>query len=285
MKDPEVRPKRVCSPRYAVQKARKGKKLNRWEIEDLSKDAEQSLLYASKVLKGRFPEGEAAISQVPDLAFDYAKNVIKGRFPEAEATFLRHNSDWGNRNYLNRYFIEVAQEPNLEVEAKILNSHHGLAASYAELCIKGRWPACESLILKDLDNAVDYHSKVVRERWPELEDAILFKKKANMWDNLSKALAGYLSSLSSRVPGLEEKLASCNRASLLFTYAVKGVRGKLPPNLHQKMIMFGFDTKKQKVVKNYVKFLESCERRVLAYIAGLDEGSRKELFERASNIP
>lgn len=277
----DVRPKRVCSPKYAVQKARKGKKLNRWEIEDLAQNAEQSLLYAERVLHGRFPEGEAAIAGHPDLAFQYAKGVIKGRFPEAEPTFYKYNSDWGNRNFLQRYFIEVAREPNPEVEKKILDTHNGLAASYAELCIKGRWIEAESVIVKDLDNAAEYHRKVVNDRWPELEDRIIFGKKEGFWDNRSKSLAKYLEVVGRPVPEIEKKLESCNKASLLITYAVKGVRGKLPPALHQKMMMLGFDPKKQKYVKTYVKFLEVCERRALVYIKGLDEEARKELFEKA----
>lgn len=281
MKDPEVRPKRVCSPKYAVIKARKGKKLNRWEIEELAKDAEQSVLYAEKVLKGRFPEAEPAIAHNHELAFQYAKDIVKGRFPEAEQTLLDNSSDWGNRNYLQRYFIEIAQERNPILEKKIINTHHGLAAHYAELCVKGRWPEGEKVILKDLDSAISYHEKVVKERWPELEDTIL-GKKMGYWDNRPKALAKYLESFGKPIPEIEDKLSRCTKASLLLTYAVKGVRGKLPPALHQKMMMLGFDPKKQKITKKYVKFLESCERRAITYIAGLDEDSRKELFEKAA---
>ena len=286
MKDPNARPKRVCSPKYAVMKARKGKALNRWELEDLAKDPEQALLYCQKVIGGRFPEAESAIAQHPEFAFEYAKSVVKGRFPAAEDTFFRHNSNWGHRNYLERYFIDIAREPNPEVEKKILAIHHGLAGKYAELCVKGRWPEGEKIILKDIDSAVEYHGNVVKERWPELEDMILHSKKQSIWDNHAKAFAKYLEALKSPEPEIEEKLVRCNRAALLLTYAVKGVKGKLSPKLHQKMMMLCFNPKKAKVVKNYVRFLETCERRALTYIKGLDEDSRKELFERASkDIP
>jgi len=78
METTETRPKRVCSPKYAVQKARKGKKLNRWEIEDLSRDPEQSFLYATKAIRGRFPEGEPAIA-ASKFALEYARDVVQGR--------------------------------------------------------------------------------------------------------------------------------------------------------------------------------------------------------------
>lgn len=277
MKDPNVRPKRVCSPRYAVLKARKGKTLNRWEIEELAKDHEHSLAYAQKVLHGRFPEGEAAIAQNHNTAFEYARTVIRGRFEAAEKTFLEHNTDWGNCNYLRRYFIETAQEPNPEVERMILETHHGLADEYAEKCLKGRWKRAEKVILKTLDNAVDYHKKTYKARWPELEDVILFRKKSH-WDNHSKAFAQYLSVVQAPIPELEKKLETCKRASLLLVYAMKGVRGRLPKALHQKMVMLSFDPKKQKYAKRYVKFLESCETRAKRYFSQLDPQERAEFM-------
>lgn len=281
MKNPDVRPKRVCSPKYAVMKARKGKKLNRWEIEELAKDPEQSLLYAHKVVKGRFPEGEAAIAQDSDIAFEYAKFIVKGRFKEAEDVFFERNTDWGNRNYLQRYFIEIAKERNEIVEKKILDSHHGLAGEYAELCIGGRWEEAEDIILEDLNGAIKYHEKVVHDRWPALEDRILTnKKKSSFWEDRKSTFAQYLSAVGRPIPEIEEKLEKCNKASMLLVYAVKGVKGKLPPALHQKMMMFSFDPKKQKVTKNYCRFLEGCERRAMAYIRGLDDDSRKDLFAK-----
>jgi len=41
--------------------------------------------YALDVIKGRFPEGEAAIAQDANRAYSYARNILKGRFPEGEA--------------------------------------------------------------------------------------------------------------------------------------------------------------------------------------------------------
>jgi sarcosine oxidase delta subunit len=46
--------------------------------------------YARYNIKGRFPEGEAAIAKDPYLAYLYAKDVLKGRFPEAEASIATH---------------------------------------------------------------------------------------------------------------------------------------------------------------------------------------------------
>lgn len=279
MKDPESRPKRVCSPRYAVSKARKGKTLNRWELEELAKCPDQSLLYAQKVLKGRFHEGEAAISRDPDLAFAYAKTVIGGRFEAAEDVFLNFNREWGNRNFLQRYFIDVARVPNPEIEKKILATHTGLASEYAEKCLGGRWHKAEPMILEHLDQAAEYHERVHKGRWPEFEDLILFGKKNGFWEKRTKALDKYLSVVGP-VPEIEQKLERCGRASLLLVYAAKARRGRLPNTLHQKMMMFGFDPKRQAWTKKYVRFLESCERRALTYISGLDEDALAELLSK-----
>lgn len=283
MQATDVRPKRVCCPKYAVTKARKGKTLNRWELEDLAKDAQQSFVYAKKVLKGRFPEGEAAIAQDPDLAFDYAHEIIKGRFPEAEDTFLKFNQSWGRRDFISNYFIDIVQEPTPRIEKFLLTKGDEVdVLNYAKRCVKGRWKKAENKILGDLDNAMDYFEEVVKCRWPELEDIIIFAKKRDHFeDSRGKSFAQYLEIIGAN-DEIEEKLADCKRAYLLCVYAMKAVRGKLPPALHQKMMMFSFDPKKQKATKTYLRFLENCEVRAKRYISQLDEDSRKEFLAQFS---
>ena len=46
----------------------------------------QAYWYAARVLKGRWPEGEATIATGPGWAYNYAKDALKGRWLEAEAT-------------------------------------------------------------------------------------------------------------------------------------------------------------------------------------------------------
>lgn len=277
-----TRPKRVCSPSYAVVKARKGKTLNQWELEELAKDAKYSYIYAEKVLKGRFPEGEASIAKDPDLAYAYAKHIIKGRFPEAEETFFKFNANWGSRDFIDNYFIDIVQEPNSKVEKFILK-RNDLAdmCNYAVKCLKNRWLAAEKKLLEEVDQAIEYHEALFEGRWPELEDVILSKKKDHFMDNPSKDFATYLEKVGPSVE-IEQKLEDCKRASMLFAYAVKAARGKLPHALHQKMLMFSFDPKKQKVVKNYLSFLERAEQRAKRFISQLDADSRREFLAQFS---
>jgi hypothetical protein len=276
----EVRPKRVCSPKYAVMKARKGKQLSRWELEDLAKDPEQSFLYATKVLKGRFPEGEPAIAN-SEHAYEYALKVIDGRFPEAEPYFISHLDGWGMGTKALNYFVHVAKVRNPKVEECILKSHHNHVVDYSKNCVGGRWHEAEAQIIKHATNAEAYHKEVVKCRWPEWEDRILGKKKLGYYDNRTEMLSDYLKVVEAPVPGLEEKLEKTNRASLVLAYAVKGIRGRLPDALHQKMMMLSFDPKRQKSAKKYLKFLESCERRAIRYLSGLDEDELKEVLAKA----
>lgn len=277
----DIRPKKVCSPRYAVQKARKGIKLNKWELEDLAKDPEYALQYALKVIRGRFPEGEATIAQSPEHAFLYAKEVIKGRFEAAEDMLLRHSSNWGHRNYLVNYFIKIAKVPNPAVERMILKEHPDHSVMYAQNCVQGRWIKGEKVILEDWSRACEYHKEIVKERWEEYEDSLLKGKKKGYWDNRSDCFAKYLEVIDSRSEGLEEKLLKSSRASFLLVYAHKCSKGRLPPALHQKMMMFSFDPKKQKHAKKYIRFLEAREKRVVAYLSGIDEEERLALLQKA----
>ena len=45
--------------------------------------------YATTVIKGRFPDGEAAISRSAKYSYLYAMNIIKGRWPEGEAAISK----------------------------------------------------------------------------------------------------------------------------------------------------------------------------------------------------
>ena len=82
-----------------------------------------ALYCATKLIKGRFPEGEAAIATNPIASYKYATEVIKGRFPEGEAV--------------------IATSPG----------YAGYAVDYAINVIKGRWPEAEEAIARSLKDA------------------------------------------------------------------------------------------------------------------------------------
>ena len=277
----EIRPKRVCSPKYAVQKAKKGKALNKWELEELAKDPELSLKYA-KITKRRFPEGEPEIALRPELALDYARNVIGGPFPEAENALLRKmENTYVGSSFVRQYFI-ANEIRNERVEKYILERECGVINEYAKMCVKGRWPEAENKLLQDrLEHAVDYQNEVIGGRWEELEDRILFGKGLSYWDSPLACFKNYLKNIGGRIPEIESKLEKSKKASFLLAYAVLSMKGRLPQTLHQKMMMFAFDPKRQKSAKKYLKFLQSMEDKVLGYLRGLDEDERQELLAKA----
>ena len=84
-----------------------------------------ALYCATKLIKGRFPEGEAAIATNPIASYKYATEVIKGRFPEGEAA--------------------IATSPGCAT----------YAVDYAINVIKGRWPEAEEAITRALKDSSD----------------------------------------------------------------------------------------------------------------------------------
>ena len=58
-------------------------------LEESQDDAEWAYAYAFLVIKGRWPEGEAAIATNPEYAYYYAKEIIEGKWPEGEAVIAK----------------------------------------------------------------------------------------------------------------------------------------------------------------------------------------------------
>lgn len=111
---------------------------------DTRTKAIQAFMYAKEVIKGRWPEGEAAILRDPGTSVRYARDIIKGRWPEAEA---------------------------------IIATDRGAAAAYAGQVIKGRWPEVEATLLADPEYAESYADQLTRERRPEDLESYLAKSE------------------------------------------------------------------------------------------------------------
>jgi hypothetical protein len=103
-------------------------------------DADEAFMYASFVIKRRWPEGEPIIMQSPRQSYFYARDIIEGRWPEAE--------------------------PYIMKDCKF-------AYFYAKEVIQGRWPEAEPYIMENEKIAYDYALDVIKGRWPEAEPIIL----------------------------------------------------------------------------------------------------------------
>ena len=96
-------------------KLRAGVGISKSELDYAKTNPQWAYNYAREVIKGRWPEGEEAISKDPYWAYSYAVDVVGGRWPEGEKTISK-DPEW--------------------------------AFYYAREVIKGRWPEGEEAIKK-----------------------------------------------------------------------------------------------------------------------------------------
>jgi len=179
VKESVSRPASVCTPRYALKKARAGVKLNRWELEGVADNPAYALEYAQSVVRGPWEPGEAAIIRSSNCSLNYARDVVRGRWEKGEATILT------------------------EFEC---------AVKYAKTCVQGRWSALEDSILvwvhrnKDWDwvDPVDMVTKYLKAiggvRWSGLESVLMEKNRAKLTYRYAVLTGGRL------VPELHQKM-------------------------------------------------------------------------------
>ena len=160
-----------------------------WEV--ITQDPDRAYRYARRVIKGRFPAGEAAIAQDTELASEYAFNVIGGRFPEGEAAiaqdiryaYLYARNMIGGRfpegeaaiaqdiRYAYLYALEVIEGRFSKGEAAIAQ-YPEIASLYAFNVIGGRFPEGEAAIAQHSEWAYFYADEVIGGRFPEGEEVI-----------------------------------------------------------------------------------------------------------------
>lgn len=121
--------------------------------------------YADKIDKGRWPEGEPAITTDPRWAFKYAREIIDGRWPEGEPAIA------ADPHVAYSYAKNVIRGRWLDGEAAIAKSP-SIAFNYIRDFIRGRWLEAEPAIAADPSIAFYYASDIIKGRWPEGEAAI-----------------------------------------------------------------------------------------------------------------
>lgn len=250
MKDPNKRPNKVCSPRYAVIKAKKGIQLSKWELEELAKSPKHSVEYCE----------------------------ITGRdFPECEPALWES----GASGDVYRYWFTIAKRPSPELEKAILSDQTQWIPDYAANCLNGRWAEGEKLILseKQEHTLLEYQGKVIKGRWKEMEFILWKKKKFAHW-SFENTAQMYFHNCGKRDEDLEATLLQKGKSRHLYWYARECVKGRLPQELHNKMILLSFE--KSKFARKYLKELDLQERRAINYLKNLSAEERVALLERAS---
>lgn len=250
---PDERPAKVCSPKHAVAKAKKGQELNKWELEELAKD--------------------------PEHAFAYAKWKGK-RFPECEhQLFLK-----GGENVVSDYFLEVVKEKDEAFEAWLLgqknNGKHILR--YSRDILKARWKEGEKVLLKktcrwsndiDLDGAWGYYDQFIGDGpWPEME-RVLFNKRLKI-EYRNNSIEKYFKLCKpGRQEDTERRLMKSGNTYAMFMYARHCVCGRLPDALHNRMVLGS-----SKAAKGYVKWLRWKRDNVAMFLQSLDEEDREKVI-------
>jgi len=255
MKDPNKRPKRVCSPRYAVLKAKKGKQLNKWELEELAKS--------------------------PEHAIEYCR-VTEKEFPECEDALWED----GNDGLLYKYFFGCAKKPNQKLEQFILaagDNRLSWITEYAETCLNSRWEEGEKKLLKNKSHGLyfltEYQRRVVKGRWKEIESRLCKLNSKDHWQ-YSEIVEKYFENCGSRDEDLEKVLLEKGKSRHLYWYARKCMKGRLPPELHSKMIMLSFGGKAN-FAKKYLKEIALRETSAINYLKTIPADERQMLLEKA----
>jgi len=253
MTDPNKRPKRVCSPRYALIKAAKGKQLNKWELEELAKSPEHAIGYC---------------------------HITGKDFPECEDSLWED----GNEHFLYKYYFGCAKKPSQELEQFILEGEQWISwiADYADTCLNSRWEEGEKKLLESssgLRFLIEYQRRVVKGRWKEIEDRLCKLGKNSHWQDL-EAVTKYFENCGSKDEDLEKVLLEKGKSRHLYWYARKCMKGRLPPELHSKMIMLSFSGKAG-FAKKYLKEIVLREASAINYLKTVPFDERQTLLEKA----
>lgn len=249
-KDPEERPAKVCSPKHAIAKFKKGVKLNRWELEELAKSPEHAVEYA-KLTGSRFPECEESL-------------VTKGNF-----------------RIITEYFFYIAKEKSALLEKWLIEEGQSFVSRYCSEILGSRWKEGEDALLKinerwrnslNLDSALAYHKEFSVGHWDELEK-ILLNGKVKVGDRRGSISCYFRNCGPGRHEATEQRLLKYGNTGAIFLYAKFRVCGRLPDELHNKMVLSG-----RKGAKKYLSWLSVKKKNTLAYLRSLGEEERKELF-------
>lgn len=230
---------KVCSPKVALVKAKKGIALTDAELKELAKDYR--------------------------LAYEYAY-LKKEAFPECEAAILASR----DIRVIEAYFTEISAKPNKAYENWMLKDGGYRQAEkiveYSKEILKARWPEGEEILLKSHhEEALEIHGHFEIGRWPELEKALFGKKRRRPVDlELKKK---YFKNLGKgRRPDIEDTLLKKGKGLSIYLYATQCAQGKLVAPLHSKMILMGGNWSKK-----YLSWLERKKKSVDLYLRSIGE--------------
>lgn len=149
------------------------------------------------------------------------QDIIGGKKPEAAVLY----ADWVIRGRWRAAEPIIMQDPES-------------AARYAEAVIRHRWKEAEPVIMQSAKAASIYASRVIRGRWIEAEPLICTTDAARYYAR--DVLAGRWD---------EEVAAKC--PCWLWHFFKSECSGRLPDNLHRKMLAEGIKNTQDPWVQKY----------------------------------
>lgn len=218
-----------------------------YELKDYDEFSEYTLkdivCEFSKCIYGRSDEIEKLVEKSARLAFDYACEVIKGRWEKFENNIPKYPNNEETARILLGYCIEN-EHTSEDIENKI-RKFPEVAYSYAIRVKKERWIEGEASILKDIEKATEYVFDL-KFRWPEYENKIKNKPKR------------------------------------IYEYAKKVIRGKLPEELHNRMMMKTLNDQDRGFheASAYFDWLKDSEEDVIAYMRSISPEEREVLLKK-----
>lgn len=196
-----------------------------------------------KIIYGRCKEVEDLVLKSTEMSLEYVEQVIDGKWEEFEKNIPNYPDTKENASNLYRYCKDYGT-PSKEVEDKIKN-HPETAYHYAINVKKERWPEAEKTMLRDIERASEY-VKELGIRWPEYESKIKNKPKR------------------------------------IYEYARQVIKGKLPEELHNRMMMRALNDKDKGHYESvaYFDWLKGCEEDAVSYMKSISEEERKSLLAK-----
>jgi hypothetical protein len=214
---------------------------------------------------GRQPKWESILISLDDLdtAVDYC-SYAKYRWKELE------NKIENSKNLENAidYSTNVVQGRWDVCERMILESEsvdHVMRYVYNN---NFRWHEAEHIIVKDPNCAVSYSIENIENRWPEAEKSILKD---------IRCAEKYAEHHQFRWKEYENKIK--NKPNRIVNYAQKVIRGKLPEELHNRMLMLMLDSEKKHYAEAYFDFIKNQEQDTIKYLKSLTQDEVKDLFK------
>ena len=221
----------------------------------------------SKYVVGRCPELEKSIITNYKVAKEYVEEMNISQWPEFEKYILEFSEDPHDLyDYASNLDGRWDEFEKRILEMKYTEDLPRVIVNYC--CLhKFAFKEAEEIIKKNVDLIVEYARDVLDSRWKEAEPNVL-----KSMDDAEE----YLRIFNFRWPEYEHKIR--NKPKRILSYAKEIIKGKLPDELHNRMLILGLKNNYES--KYYFDYLKERENDTIAYLSSLSEEERSRIVEK-----